>query len=189
MARIPYVEPENASPEVREILERLPVKLNIFKIMAHAETSFRPLLTLGTSILGQQKLDARLRELAILRVAKLSSAEYEWVQHVPIARHTGASDAEIDALEQGDIEAACFGELERAVLRFTDEVVRDVGTSDATFAAASKHLSNQEIVELILAIGFYMTVARLMETTRIDLDPPAGTAVIDQVRQGSLGQP
>ena len=184
MARIPYVEPENASPEVREILERLPVKLNIFKIMAHAETSFRPLLSLGASLLGQQKLDARLRELAILRVARLSNAEYEWAQHVPIARHTGASDAEIDALERGDIEAGCFGELEQAVLRFTDEVVRDVGVSDATFAAVSKHLSDQEVVELILAVGFYMTMARLMETTRIDLDPPAGTALLDQARQG-----
>ena len=98
MARIPYVEPETAGPEVRAVLEQLPVKLNIFKMMGHAETSFTPLLRLGGSILGQQKLDARLRELAILRVAKLSESEYEWVQHVPIARHTGAGDAEIEAV-------------------------------------------------------------------------------------------
>lgn len=182
MARIPYVEAETASPAVREVLEQLPVQLNIFKIMAHAETAFRPLLRLGTSILGQQKLDARLRELAILRVARLSQAEYEWVQHVPIARHAGATEAEVAALESGDIAADCFGEIERAVLRFTDEVVRDVAASDATFAAASKHLSPREIVELILAIGFYMTVARLMETIRIDLDPPSGTAVADRAR-------
>lgn len=184
MARIPYVEPETAGPDVREILEQLPVKLNVFKIMAHAETSFRPLLRLGTSILGEQQLDARLRELAILRVAKLSNAEYEWVQHVPIARLTGASDAAIEALERGEIGAPCFTELEQTLLRFTDEVVQDVGTSDATFAALSKHLSHREIVELILAIGFYMTMARLMETTRIDLDPPAGSAVLDRALQG-----
>jgi alkylhydroperoxidase family enzyme len=184
MARIPYVEPENAGPEVRAVLEQLPVKLNIFKMMAHAETSFTPLLRLGASILGQQKLDARLRELAILRVARLSQAEYEWVQHVPIARHTGASDAEIEALDRGDVDAACFGELEQAVLRFTDEVVRDVGASDATFAAAAKYLSPREIVELVLAIGFYMTMARLMETTRIDLDEPAGTAVLERAQEG-----
>ncbi len=168
---------------MRAILEPLPVKLNIFKLMAHAETNFAPLVRLGASILAQQKLDARLRELAILRVAKLSEAEYEWVQHVPIAKLGGASDAEIEALERGDGEAACFGELERAVLRFTDEVVREVGASDATFAAIAKHLSHQEIVELILAIGFYMTMARLMETTRIDLEPPAGAQVVDRLVQ------
>jgi alkylhydroperoxidase family enzyme len=74
MARIPYVEPETAPAKSREVLERLPVKLNIFKIMAHAETNFRPLIMLGTSILTEQQLSAKLRELAILRVARLSKA-------------------------------------------------------------------------------------------------------------------
>ena len=92
MARLPYVDPATAPPKVREVLERLPVQLNIFRMMAHAETNFRPLLRLGASILGEQKLDARLRELAILRVAKLSPARYEWVQHVPIAKAVGATD-------------------------------------------------------------------------------------------------
>jgi hypothetical protein len=44
-------------------------------------------------------------------------------------------------------------------------------------------LSPREIVELILAIGFYMTVARLLETTSVDLDPPAGTRVVDSLRR------
>jgi len=45
-----------------------------------------------------------------------------------------------------------------------------------------KFLSAREIVELILAIGFYMTMARVTETTRTDLDPPAGTKVVDALR-------
>jgi alkylhydroperoxidase family enzyme len=168
---------------VREVFELLPVELNIFKLMAHAETNFRPLLRLGTSILGQQQLPAKLRELAILRVARLSHAEYEWVQHVPIAKAVGASDAQIAALERGDPAADCFDEIERAVLRFTGEVVRDVGCSQTTFDAVAKQLSSREIVELVLAIGFYMTVARLMEVAKIDLDPPAGTHIVDAARR------
>jgi alkylhydroperoxidase family enzyme len=181
MARIPYVEPASAPAAVRETLERLPVQLNIFKLMAHAETNFRPLLRLGTSILSQQQLPAKLRELAILRVARLSGAEYEWVQHVPIARATGATEAQVAALRRDDVDVACFDDVERLVLRFTTEVVRDVGASADTFAAMQQHFSAREIVELVLAVGFYMTVARLMETTAIDLDPPAGTAVVDSI--------
>ena len=98
MARIPYVEPATAPPAVREVLDRLPVQLNIFKLMAHAETNFRPLLQLGSSILAQQQLAANFRELAILRVAQLSGAEYEWVQHVPIAQATGVTEAQVAAL-------------------------------------------------------------------------------------------
>jgi alkylhydroperoxidase family enzyme len=182
MARIPYVEPETAPTAVREVLERLPVKLNIFKMMAHAETNFRPLLRLGTSILTEQQLPAKLRELAILRVARLSHAEYEWVQHVPIAKATGATDDQIAALARDDAAAACFDPVERVVLGATDEIVRDVGASDATFAALARHLSHREIVELVLAIGFYMTVARLMETTRIDVEAPAGDRVLASIR-------
>ena len=46
-----------------------------------------------------------------------------------------------------------------------------------------KFLSAREIVELILTIGFYMTMARVTETTRTDLDPPAGTKVVDALRR------
>ena len=182
MARLPYVDPTTAPEEVRTLLERLPVRLNVFRMMAHAEHDFRPLVGLGTAILGRQKLSAKLRELAILRVAALSPARYEWVQHVPIAKAVGASDAQVAALERGAVDAACFDPLERAVLRFTTEVLRDVRASDATFADLARHLSPQEIVELILTVGYYMMIARLLESTAVDLDPPAGTSVIDAIR-------
>jgi len=182
MARLPYVDPATAPAEVRDLLARLPVALNIFRMMAHAETDFRPLVQLGTAILGRQKLSARLRELTILRVAMLSPARYEWVQHVPIAEATGITRAQIDALERGDPDAACFDALDRLVLRFVTEVVREVRASEATFAAVAAVLSPQEIVELLLTVGYYMMIARLLETTAVDLDPPMGTKVIDAIR-------
>jgi len=182
VARLPYVDPASAPEHVHEVLDRLPVNLNVFRMMAHAENDFRPLVGLGTAILGRQKLSAKLREPAILRVAALSPARYEWVQHVPIAQATGAADAQIAALERGDIAADAFDPLECAVLRFTTEVVRDVRASDATFAELARRLSAQEIVELILTVGYYMMIARLLETTAVDLDPPAGTKVVDAIR-------
>lgn len=184
MARLPYVDPASAPEPVRELFDRLPVKLNIFKLMANAETCFRPLVALGTAILGRQALSAKLRELAILRVARLSEAEYEWVQHVPIARAVGASEAQVAALEAGRADAPCFDATERAVLDFTSELVAGARPSDSAFEALARQLPPREIVELVLAIGYYMTIARLMETARIDLDPPAGTAVVDALRRG-----
>jgi alkylhydroperoxidase family enzyme len=183
MARLPYVEPDTAPQKTKELLERLPAKLNIFKMMAHAETNFRPLVALGTSILTEQQLPAKLRELAILRVARLSRAEYEWVQHVPIAKLVGASEAQVAALERDDATAACFDPVERIVLRATDEIVRDGGPSDATFADLQAHFSHREIVELVLAVGFYMVMARLMISTRIDVDEAQGHKILSSIRQ------
>jgi len=182
MARLPYVDPATAPEEVRTTLARLPVQLNIFRMMAHAQTNLRPLLRLGTSILSEQKLSGKLRELAILHVAQLSPARYEWVQHVPIAKAMGATAVQIEALERGHLDADCFSAEEQLVLRFTTEVVRYVGASEETFNEIKKRFSPQEIVELILAIGFYMTMARLMETTGIDLEADAGTKIIDALK-------
>ena len=181
MARLPYVEAEGAPEKVREVLEAAPVRLNIFKMMAHAENSFRPLLRLGTSILGQQQLDPKLRELIILHVAKLSGSRYEWTQHVPIGKSTGITDAQIDALDNGKSDAGCFDDTEKVLLRFTGEVVERVKASQATFDEMQRRFSSREIVEVLLTIGFYMTVARLLETTDVDIDPPADTKIIDSI--------
>ena len=145
MSKLPLVDPATAPPKVREVLERLPVKLNIFRMMAHAETNVRPLLRLGSSILAEQKLNARLRELAILRVAKMTPAEYEWVQHVPIAKMVGATDEEVGAIDRGEIEAECLDGDAQLVLRFTTEVVRDAKAADTTFEAMKARFSSQEM--------------------------------------------
>lgn len=185
MARLPYVSPESASPETWSILERLPGQLNIFKMMAHAETCFRPLLRLGSAILAEQQLDGKLRELSILRIATLSHAQYEWVQHEPIAKAAGATQAQIDALARGATDSGPFDAVERLVLRFTTEVVEHTKASDETFKQMRDHFSPREIVELLISIGFYMTIARLAETTAVEVDLAPGTAIVDSAKQGA----
>jgi alkylhydroperoxidase family enzyme len=183
MPRIPYVDPRSAPQAVRETMARLPVELNIFKILANAETLFRPFLGLGTAILGTMELAPRTRELVILHVGKLSRGEYEWVQHVPIAAAVGATPEQVAALDRGDLAAACFDAEDRAVLRFTTEVVRDVKASDASFRELQKHFDPRRIMELILTIGYYMIIARVTETTDIDIDGPVGTQIVDAVKR------
>src|SRR5215212_8235937 len=101
MARIQPLDPAQARDDVRDALENLPA-LNIFRTLAHAETAFRPFLRFGGAVLGQMSLDPVVRELAILTVAKEAEAEYEWIQHVAIAKHLGVSDEQIAALDEAD---------------------------------------------------------------------------------------
>lgn len=177
MARLPYVDPASAPDDVRSALERVP-PLNIFKLVAHAESAFRPWLRFGGALLGAAELDARLRELAILRVARLTpGAEYEWVQHVPILLAVGGTDADVAALEANDLDA--FGADEQLVLRFTEQVVRDAAPSDDVWAAASARFSPREIIELLLTIGQYMMLGRVMATAQIDIDGPFGVQVAE----------
>lgn len=178
MARIPYPDLTKASPEVTDMLGRLPAPANIFNMMAHAETCIKPVMKLGGTLLGKLKLDAKLRELCLLHAVRLVGGEYEWAQHVPIALDLGCVQAQIDALQRGDDNAPCFDERERAVLRFTREVVLNVAASQESLTAARNFLSEREVVELILMIGFYTMLARLTETLDIEQDPPIGSALV-----------
>ncbi len=185
MARIPYRDPNSVPEDLRPMVAALP-PLNIFRMITHAETLLRGFGQLGTAILGHAMLDPRLRELAILRVAQRSPAAYEWQQHVPIARATGATDEEIAALERGDGEAACFGPRERTLLRFTDELLAGPRASDETLAAMRSSFSDRELCEAILTIGFYMMVARFLETTGVDLEVHSAetvAAMVDRARR------
>ena len=178
MARIAYPDLAQTSPEVRDMLGRLPAPANIFNMMAHAETCLKPVMKLGGTLLGKLKLDAKLRELCLLHAVRLEGSDYEWEQHVPIALHLGCAEAQIAALKSGDDAAACFDAREKAALRFTREVVVDVGASPEALAEVRKHLSERETVELILMSGFYITLARLTETLGVENDPPIGSALI-----------
>jgi 4-carboxymuconolactone decarboxylase len=172
VARLPYADPKRLPDAAREALEATP-PLGVFRMMANAETAFRPWLRWGGVLLRDLALDPVLRELAILRVARLTPhADYEWVQHVPIARAVGATEDQVAALERDDVEAGCFSDAERTLLRFTTEVVLDARASDATFDSITKLLSAREMIELMMVIGQYMMLARVMATTELDLDEP-----------------
>jgi alkylhydroperoxidase family enzyme len=178
VARLPYPDPESAPEPVREALAGLP-PLNIFRMLSHAETAFRPFLRFGGSILGRLELDPKLRELAILQVAADAEAEYEWVQHAAIARQVGVVDDQIASVRAGRLDDPSLGDVERAVLRFAREVVAGPRVSDETFASVSKQLDPREIVELLLTVGNYLMLARVMTTLELELDDPAGERVLE----------
>ena len=183
MARLPLIDPDTTVGDMRASFDRMAVKLNLFKMLAHAETNFLPALRLGSAILHKQKLSHVDRELLILQVAQLDGGAYEWRQHVPIALGLGVTQAQIDGVERVDYTDACFNEAERALLAFGRETIKNVRVNNDTFAAMNEHYSAQEIVEAVLTIGFYMMMARLTEATEVDLDPAAGMAVFDGGRK------
>jgi alkylhydroperoxidase family enzyme len=186
MARLPVLDPADAEPAVRAALDRLP-PLAIFGTVANAQGTFLNWLRFGGDCLDARWFDPVLRELAILRVARLTpGAEYEWVQHVPILLAVGGSQEQVDALEADDVDADALGEDGRLVVRFTTQVVRDATPDETTFAAMSARFTPAEIVQLLLVIGQYMTVARVMATAQLEVDAVLGADVIAGVQRGQM---
>mgnify|MGYP000126708487 CR=1 FL=1 len=182
MARLPLLTAETAGENARDVMERLPVTLNIFRMMAHADSCVGPQVRLGAAILSQQQLGHIERELLILLVATVEGGAYEWRQHVPIAEAVGVTEDQIAALKRQALSDPVFSEKEKALLHFGKAVIENVRVDQALFDAARAHFSDREIVEAILAIGFYMTMARLTEVTETDLDAADGVTFFEQER-------
>jgi alkylhydroperoxidase family enzyme len=183
MARLPELSPTDANPRVRSALERLP-PLAIFRMVANAQGTFLSWLRFGRDCLDGDLFDPVLRELAILRVARLTpGAEYEWAQHVPILLAVGGSPAQVEALERDDVEADALGEDGRLVVRFTTQVVLDAAPDDVTFISMSTRFTPAEIVQLLLVIGQYMMLARVMATSQLEVDAVLGEDVLAGVQR------
>jgi 4-carboxymuconolactone decarboxylase len=183
MARIQPLNHDEAEPRVQAALDRLP-PLKVFATVANAQGSFVNWLRLGGDCLDGRMFDPVLRELAILRVSRMTpGAEYEWVQHVPILLAVGGTKEQVAALEADDLDAPALGDDGRLIVRFTSQVVSDATPDQATFEAMSARFTNAEIVQAILVIGQYMTLGRIMATAQIDLDEALGQDVLAGVEQ------
>lgn len=172
MPRLPLLPIENMPEKTRNMIIGGKSELsgkNINKMVAHAEHSARHFMRLGNSLLTQAKLDPCLRELAILRIATLCDCRYEWYQHEIIARQVGVPVKQILEIRQGS-ESSAFNDQERAVLRYAEEVTRNVKSSEETFSQLTRFLSHRELVELTLTIGFYNLVARFLENTGVEIE-------------------
>ncbi|KAJ1326558.1 carboxymuconolactone decarboxylase family protein [Microdochium nivale] len=134
---------------------------------------------LGAIRTKTESVPAGLRELAICRVAVCNRAWYEWAHHAPLAIAAGVSEAfmndYVKGLPGGDLEHAVTDEVkarcadewgvgarEWAVLRYTDEMTRNVHVPDAVFAEIKGLFGDKEIVELTATVAAYNCVSRFL---------------------------
>ena len=169
MARIAYSDPETHNDRTRELLGKNR-NANIFRMMAHSPSHLEQYCRLGGAIRHKGELDAVVRELAITRTGILCAAPYEVVAHKRIGKNVGVTDEQNAALENWQ-SASCFDEVQRAALAFTDEVVKLRKPTDATFNAVKAKLTPGALVELQLAVGFYIMTSKFLETFQIDMQP------------------
>src|ERR1051325_8473854 len=141
MPRVSYFDVDQATGKHAEFLGKLKPHLNIYRMLANSEYGLKGVVRMGNALLFHCELDAQLRELAILRVGRLSRAAYEVFQHERIAREVGVDDGKIAALRDATVEATAFNDNDKAVLRFTDDVVRNVRASDRNLKAVQAFLS------------------------------------------------
>lgn len=170
MARIPYADPNNPAiaPLVKRIEGERGKLLNLYGMLLHSPPVAEGWLAFLTAIRQKCSLSARIRELAIMRIAVINGADYEFRAHTPFALAEGITQDQIDALREG--KAGLFDNVEQAVLAYTDSMTRDIHVPDAAFNAVKPHFNEREMVELTATIAAYNLVSRFLEAMQIDHD-------------------
>lgn len=169
MARVPYLEVADLSPEDRDLLKR-PIAL--IKALVNSPKAARAFSGVGQFIRYGSKLDPRLRELAILQVGWLARSPYEWSHHVKIGRDFGVTDDDIKAMIDDTAgRPTALDALALTVLLAAREMTTAGAMTDATFATLQSILGNEQVVDLTLTIGFYNAVVRVLATLAIDVEP------------------
>lgn len=169
--RIPPLAISEMSEEQREILYRASGDrpLNIFRTLIRHPKLLKRWTVFGTHILNKSTLPDRQRELAILRIGHLCRSGYEWAQHERIGRDAGLTDEEIGRIKEGP-EAPGWSAADRAVLRAVDELHADAFISDATWSELKKTCRDEQLMDLIFAIGNYTLVSMALNTLGVQLE-------------------
>ncbi len=174
---IPYRPDADAGPPavVDAIRARRPGGrlLNLDRMLLHSPPFAQGWNGMFAAIRGQLSLSPRLRELAIMSVAVLNRAEYEWTQHAPEFIAAGGTAEQMDVLRNPGAALADskrFTDVERAALALTYEMTREVAVTDATMGRMRALLPDQQVVELVGTIAGYNMVSRFLVATGIEVE-------------------
>lgn len=181
MARVPYFDPRAARGRSARLYARLPED-KVLLMLGHLGETMEGVVRLGDQLLNRSGLDPVLREIAVLRVAMLcgGSSEASQLQRQRTTPELGVTQDLIVEVRRGP-DSQALNEIQRLVLRFTDELVFNARASDATFEPLHNLLGLKQLQELVISVGYAMMMCRFIET--FDIEPgPAPNAALTRMR-------
>jgi alkylhydroperoxidase family enzyme len=171
--RIPPLAVDEQDDQARELLAGAVAPgapaANIFATLVRHPGLFRKWMPFGGKLLTG-KLPTRDRELLILRTGWRCQSEYEWGQHVLIARGAGVTDEEIERLEVGP-DAPGWDPFDAMLLRAADELHDDGCITDTTWAALAARYDVPQLIEVPMVVGQYHLVSFTLNSLGVQREP------------------
>ena len=174
--RIAELRPDEVSDEAKALIDKIRSSAGAgpaaeipgyFRtVMKHPEI-FRCQLEMGAAIY-KGHLPPRERELAVLRVAWLVRAPYEWGEHVDIGKRCGLTPAEVERVIQGS-SAPGWSEHDAAILRGVEELLANQMISGATWATLARSWDEAQLIEFPMMVGQYVATAYVQNSLRMRL--------------------
>lgn len=147
-----------------------------FPALLHCPEIADQVQALGATLRFDGKLSARLREVAILTIARDWRCIVEWDAHVTIAEREGMDMNLVRAIRDDDVlddmpDDVC------AVLALCRELTDTRFVSDTTYRQAVNAIGREGVVELTVLIGYFTTLSMILNTFEVAPDPADGVPV------------
>ena len=186
MARVEYITRGSLDEDDRFLLDR---PINLFKALANNPEAMKAFRQPGVWIRHECLLDPRLRELAILQIGYMTGCAYEFSHHVKIGKDFGVSGKDIENLiswnkgNQTDLS-----ELETGVLAASRQLTSDIELADDLWQSLKTTLGTKRLMELVMIIGHYNYVIRLLRALKVDVEPDWAGPLTDYDPPEELGK-
>lgn len=122
---------------------------------------------LGEHLRFHGLLPGVIREFAVLCTARALNVSFEWVMHFPIALKEGVSAENIELVRTNQFDELTG--VERTVAAIARSVVDSREISDELFAQGLGAFGQEQFVELITLINFYVMIGGVINCFQVSL--------------------
>ena len=147
-----------------------PIKtLNVIKMMAGTDDMYAATAGFIKALFQAQGIEAKTREMIMLRAAKVLNSPYEWQANVILGKNAGLTAEEIDAAAS---DGPVVGIKPDYVLvcRATDELSAAATLTDETLSDLLSRYGVSTSRKLILIISWFNLLSRFLNGCRFPLE-------------------
>ena len=140
---------------------------NIFGTLLRNVELFEAWADFGTYTMSGSRIDARLREIIVLRTAANLDCEYEWHHHKRLAYAVGLSEDLVDRIrsrkaldsDDQDLMACC-----------ADDLTRDTRLSDSVWHRMVNQFGLEYTMDVVFTVGAYTALAMGLKSCGVQLE-------------------
>jgi 4-carboxymuconolactone decarboxylase len=140
-------------------------------INLYSTKTVEPNNVIGEYLRHQAAYGPKIREIAILTVAREMDSQFEWAAHEPEALKVGVAPETIEVIKLR-LSTQGLSEADAAVIEFGRQMLRDHKVTSEMFARMRELFEPTPLIELVLLMGRYAGTAMLL--CAVDMQLPDG---------------
>ena len=141
-------------------------------LLAHHLPLGEAWLAFNQVLVQEAALDAPLRELIILRVAWRTRSAYEWAQHTRIGLQAGLTVEQLHAVPEGAGADGVVARRAGGPRGHRPDGRPPTGRRTPRGTSWREHFDDTQILELLFIAGAYICFAVIVNSARMEPDPP-----------------